>query len=332
MKLFRKGCSMGSGSATEGEEGDDLISRTRAGAEDGYVISPAFERTVILHLARNSMSNLPVSAPLMLGIQGPPGEGKTFQCEKILSRLGVESFLISGGQLESFEAGRPAELIRSTYLRAGLTLGNGRQLVAMVLNDIDTSIGDWGELVQYTVNRQAVVGELMHLADYPTVINGKKTRRVPIIFTGNDFTKLYGPLIRLGRMKIFTWMPSFDEKLPVVANMMPHLKLSEVRELMERLCENAGEIRPGTDLPISFYSGLVGEIYDKIVWDAIEVEGFAGFFERVSSGEEPVLDESVPLEEMVALGVGLVRESLARNYLNQGSLSLSLSREGQTDG
>lgn len=65
---------------------------------------------------------------------------------------------------------------------------------------------------QMTVNNQIVVGTLMNLADNPTRVSvGQEwreadiTNRVPLIVTGNDFSTLYAPLIREGRMEKFYW-------------------------------------------------------------------------------------------------------------------------------
>ena len=65
---------------------------------------------------------------------------------------------------------------------------------------------------QMTVNNQIVAGTLMNLSDNPTRVSiGQKwresdvTNRVPIIVTGNDFSTLYAPLIRDGRMEKFYW-------------------------------------------------------------------------------------------------------------------------------
>lgn len=65
---------------------------------------------------------------------------------------------------------------------------------------------------QMTVNNQIVVGTLMNLADNPTRVSvGQEWReadivnRVPLIVTGNDFSTLYAPLIREGRMEKFYW-------------------------------------------------------------------------------------------------------------------------------
>jgi hypothetical protein len=39
--------------------------------------------------------------------------------------------------------------------------------------------------------------------------------RVPIIATGNDFSTLYAPLIRDGRMDKFYWAPTFEDRVGV---------------------------------------------------------------------------------------------------------------------
>lgn len=65
---------------------------------------------------------------------------------------------------------------------------------------------------QMTVNNQIVVGTLMNLADNPTRVSVGQdwresdiTNRIPIIVTGNDFSTIYAPLIRDGRMEKFYW-------------------------------------------------------------------------------------------------------------------------------
>ena len=60
---------------------------------------------------------------------------------------------------------------------------------------------------QVTVNNQIVVSTLMNMCDDPTRVSiGEVWReeamniRVPVFVTGNDFSTLYAPLIRDGRM------------------------------------------------------------------------------------------------------------------------------------
>ena len=56
--------------------------------------------------------------PLILGIWGPKGMGKTFQTELAFKKLGVEAVVMSAGELEHEWAGTPARLIRERYRRA----------------------------------------------------------------------------------------------------------------------------------------------------------------------------------------------------------------------
>ncbi|MDP9353373.1 MAG: AAA family ATPase [Chloroflexota bacterium] len=179
------------------------------------------------------MVSPPPGTPLILGIHGPPGEGKTFQSEQVLADLGVTVYPISGGELENVDAGQPSKLLRNSYLEAGRTVDQGRPAV-LVLNDIDAAIGDWGNLVQYTVNRQNIIGELLHLCDFPTEVEHQTTWRIPILVTGNDLSKLYGPLRRHGRMATFYWEPTRDEREEVLLRLLPGLQREHVQTLMER--------------------------------------------------------------------------------------------------
>jgi hypothetical protein len=106
--------------------------------------------------------------------------------------MGVKRFLISGGQLDNNISGQAAHFVRNTYIRASESIRSGEcSLAVMLVNDVDTGLGSWGDSASYTINQMNVFGELMHLVDYPTLGEGKETLRVPIIITGNDFTKLY---------------------------------------------------------------------------------------------------------------------------------------------
>merc|ERR1712087_820095 len=75
-------------------------------------------------------------------------------------------------------------------------------------------MGRMGGTTQYTVNNQMVNATLMNIADNPTNVqlpgtyNNEEIPRVPIICTGNDFSTLYAPLIRDGRMEKFYWNPT----------------------------------------------------------------------------------------------------------------------------
>ncbi|KAF0932746.1 hypothetical protein E2562_012087 [Oryza meyeriana var. granulata] len=106
---------------------------------------------------------------------------------------------MSAGELESSSAGEQAKLIRQRYREAAETVRKGK-MCALFINDLDAGA------TQYTVNNQMVNATLMNIADSPTNVKlpGQYSRqdnpRVPVVVTGNDFSTLYAPLIRDGRM------------------------------------------------------------------------------------------------------------------------------------
>ncbi|MFC9688279.1 AAA family ATPase [Kribbella sp. NPDC056951] len=214
------------------------------------IIDPGFTEVVRNHLIGN-LAVRNTESPLILAIFGPPGEGKTFQTEAICADLGVRTFVISPGELESENAGHPGQIIRQQYLAAGNN--QARSPGVLVINDVDTVLGDWGQLVQYTVNRQIVYGQLMALCDFPLEVAGMATRRVPIVLTGNDPSIIYPPLLRPGRARVFRWEPSVHQRLPVVASILPWLREPEAFGLLEEFPHQS----------ISFWSDVRAALWEQ---------------------------------------------------------------------
>ena len=226
-------------------------------------IPERFEREIVLHAIRVLKTNLK-QAPIMLAIDGPPGEGKTYQCETVLRRLGCEVFSLSANQFESENAGEPAKLVRKTYDSAVEYVQKSHDnFAALLIDDADVAFGNWGDLVQYTVNTQGVIGELMNIANTPV---REEITRIPIFLTGNDLKKLYAPLRRTGRMNFFYWEPNPKEKATMLFYLFDFLGINECEELVSYVnsqCYNKN-IPPA---PISFYSALSSHVYDNELWD-----------------------------------------------------------------
>ncbi|MCZ0898705.1 AAA family ATPase, partial [Microcoleus sp. HI-ES] len=219
-----------------------------------YYISPNFLDKVAVHVTKNFL-NLPgVRVPLILGIHGRKGEGKTFQTELVFRRMGFEPVMISGGELESPDAGDPARLIRLRYREAAEQIRVRGEMCAIFINDLDAGAGRFDSTTQYTVNTQMVNATLMNIADNPTNVqlpgsyDSTPLHRVPIIVTGNDFSTLYAPLIRDGRMEKFYWEPSRDDKIGIVGGIFESDKLSktDIVALVDNFADQA----------IDFFSAL----------------------------------------------------------------------------
>lgn len=102
---------------------------------DGYYISPAFLDKLTLHLAKNFMTLPKIKVPLILGIWGGKGQGKTFQCDLVYKKLGVSAIVMSAGELESGNAGEPAKLVRQRYREASDIVKKGK-MASLFINDL----------------------------------------------------------------------------------------------------------------------------------------------------------------------------------------------------
>ncbi|KAJ6987137.1 ribulose bisphosphate carboxylase/oxygenase activase [Populus alba x Populus x berolinensis] len=188
---------------------------------DGYYIAPAFMDKIVVHISKNFMSLPNIKVPLILGIWGGKGQGKSFQCELVFAKMGISPIMMSAGELESGNAGEPAKLIRQRYREAADIIKKKGKMCCLFINDLDAGAGRLGGTTQYTVNNQMVNATLMNIADNPTNVqlpgmyNKEDNPRVPIIVTGNDFSTLYAPLIRDGRMEKFYWAPTREDRIGV---------------------------------------------------------------------------------------------------------------------
>ena len=54
-----------------------------------YYISPRFVDKLAVHITKNFLTLPRVRVPLILGIHGRKGEGKTFQCQLVLSLIHI---------------------------------------------------------------------------------------------------------------------------------------------------------------------------------------------------------------------------------------------------
>ena len=273
-----------------------------------YYIAPRFLDKLAVHITKNFLDLPGVRMPLILGIHGRKGEGKTFQCELVYERMGVEVVHISGGELESPDAGDPARLIRLRYREAAELVRVRGVMVVLMINDLDAGAGRFDAMTQYTVNTQLVNNTLMNIADNPTNVqlpgsyDESPIRRVPIIVTGNDFSTLYEPLIREGRMEKFYWEPDRDDRVGIVSGIFAPDNLSQ------RDIETLVDTFPGQ--AIDFYGALRSQIYDEQIRHFVHEVGLENVSRRVVNSTNPPTfrkpDFSLP--HLIEVGHRIVRE------------------------
>merc|ERR1711885_1941 len=291
-------------------------------------ISPSFLDKTAVHVAKNFMDLPKIKVPLILGVWGGKGQGKTFQSNLIFAKLGISPIVMSAGELESGNAGEPAKLVRQRYREASDIVKKGK-LSTLFINDLDAGAGRMGGGTQYTVNNQMVNATLMNIADNPTNVqlpgtyNNEEIPRVPIICTGNDFSTLYAPLIRDGRMEKFYWNPTREDRIGICTGIFKDYDIGEVA--IERLVDSFA------NQSIDFFGALRARIYDDLVRGFIADTGLEGLSARlVNSREGPpkFAPPQMDIESLMKYGNLLVEEQenvkrvqLADAYLDGAELA-----------
>lgn len=293
----------------------------------GYYIAPAFMDKLVVHITKNFMTLPNIKVPLILGIWGGKGQGKSFQCELVFAKMGINPIMMSAGELESGNAGEPAKLIRQRYREAADIIKKGK-MCCLFINDLDAGAGRMGGTTQYTVNNQMVNATLMNIADNPTSVqlpgmyNKEENPRVPIIVTGNDFSTLYAPLIRDGRMEKFYWAPTRDDRIGVCKGIFrtDNVADEDVVKLVDAF--------PGQS--IDFFGALRARVYDDEVRKWISGVGVETIGKKLVNSKEgpPTFDQpKMTLEKLLEYGNMLVQEQenvkrvqLADKYLSEAAL------------
>jgi len=302
--------------------------RSFSNIEDGFYISPEFIDKMTVHIAKNFMELPKIRIPLILGIWGGKGQGKTFQTELGYKKLGISPVVMSAGELESGNAGEPAKLVRQRYREASDVIKKGK-MCSLFINDLDAGAGRLNDSTQYTVNNQMVNATLMNIADSPTNVqlpgmyNTDSIPRVPIICTGNDFSTLYAPLIRDGRMEKFYWNPSREDRIGVCMGIFQpdNIAHEDVEALVDAF--------PGQS--IDFFGALRARIYDDKVREFIIEHGIENLGKQLVNRRHGKVQMEKPLisiSTLMSYGNSLVQEQenvkrvqLADSYLKGSELA-----------
>merc|ERR1711985_59050 len=296
--------------------------------EEGFYISKPFLDKLTVHVAKNFMELPKIKVPLILGVWGGKGQGKTFQTHLAFQKLGVNPIVMSAGELESGNAGEPAKLVRQRYREASDIIKKGK-MCSLFINDLDAGAGRMGGSTQYTVNNQMVNATLMNIADNPTNVqlpgmyNAESIPRVPIITTGNDFSTLYAPLIRDGRMEKFYWNPTREDRIGVCMGIFQPDNIA--REDVEKLVDAF----PGQS--IDFFGALRARIYDDKVREFVIAHGFENLGKQLVNrrdGKVQMEKPSITVNTLMSYGTALVQEQenvkrvqLADSYLKGAELA-----------
>merc|ERR1719377_25173 len=275
---------------------------------ENFYISPSYMDKVVVHIAKNFMQLPKIKIPLILGVWGGKGQGKTFQTELAFQKLGISPVVMSAGELESGNAGEPAKLVRQRYREASDIVKKGK-MCSLFINDLDAGAGRLNDSTQYTVNNQMVNATLMNIADNPTNVqlpgmyNMESIPRVPIVCTGNDFSTLYAPLIRDGRMEKFYWNPSREDRIGVCMGIFREDNVGDA--CIERIVDEF----PGQS--IDFFGALRARIYDDKVREFVIAHGIENLGKQLVNrrdGKVQIEKPFINVKSLISYGNALVQE------------------------
>ncbi len=288
-----------------------------------------------IHITKNFIDFPGVRVPLILGVHGKKGEGKSFQCELVFQKMGIEPVRMSAGELESPDAGDPVRLIRMRYREASELVKVRGKMSVLLINDLDAGAGRVDPNTQYTVNTQLVNGTLMNIADNPTDVQlpgsyeTEPIQRIPIIVTGNDFSTLYAPLIRDGRMEKFYWEPDRSDRVGIVSGIFESDGLSKthVEQLVDHFSAQS----------IDFFGALRSRLYDDQVRQFIEKVGLGKISTHLintTHTQLPLKKINMTLSVLIEQGEVMAQETqkinhaqLAKAYTkSSGSISVGRNR------
>ena len=302
---------------------------TKISNDDKKIFIPQkFNDEILLHIFKNIYANIDrdFKTPLILSISGAPGMGKTYQTKEVLRRNEIKVFEMNGSDFENEYAGIPIQKLIELYSDASDSIFyKENKYCAIVIDDIDAALGQWGNLVQYTMNRQLLIKTLIDLADNPYKINKNdneirieyETSRIPIIITMNDETKMYSPLMRNGRTKRFQWVPGEGDVCNTVNSIFDNtFKVEELNNIIFQLntyasTKDANRYKYG--LPISLFSDIKSCLYDEEILKIINKYGLSkkasSFFGRYKVRKT----KNLSVETIYEIGQTLIDKNY--NYL-----------------
>ena len=208
-------------------------------ANNTYV-PDSFATPVLRHIILNNIiektSNF--SPALLLGIQGGYGMGKTFMVKELCKQYNIDLVQLSSSDFSGSVEAASRDRFRKTYEDACIQRAKSNRYIVILIDDFHLSIATEDD-VGKTVNSSLLASAIMNICDNPWLSN----YRVPIILTGNNFGKVYGAVVRVGRMDLLSWVPEKEEKFEIVSRIFnarfEGMNSSEIQKLLAIYPDNS---------------------------------------------------------------------------------------------
>ncbi len=189
--------------------------------------------------------------PLMLGILGAPGTGKTENVERTCRKNKWAFEWIAGSDLTGVERGAPMEHFKKALQRCVMKQReNSAEAAVLLIDDLDLTILSTKENRLYTEHTQLLTSAFMSYCDKP-LLYLQAAFPIPIVITMNSREGFHGALVREGRMRMWQWEPTPDENIA-----MAREKLAALNTEVAHCVVNSFK-----DQPIAFFGHLESELF-----------------------------------------------------------------------
>lgn len=226
-------------------------------AYDNVFIPQRFSQRVTDHVILNYLEdNHFFQPPLYLAIEGTPGQGKTMQVIAACNKKKIAVKYISASELSGKKEAESREVLEQIYSEA-LTLFYSGVYVCILIDDFHMGIAITDEKINKTINSNLLIGYMMNLAQ------SSFKQKIPIILTGNDFSKVYPALIRDGRADMFFWEPTHDEKFEIIKSIYNPILQNEDLDNLQKFYTKYKSHN------IAFFAQLINDIRRRLLSEEI---------------------------------------------------------------
>ncbi|MCL2079456.1 MAG: AAA family ATPase [Oscillospiraceae bacterium] len=228
----------------------------------GSVIPEQFETAVLKHIiCNNTAISVPNhNYPLLLGIQGPYGYGKTYMVKEICKNYNIFLTSLSSSQLSGEMEGDSKKKLQREYEAICIEVAKRKHCGLLLIDDFHLTIAT-EDTIGKTVNSNLLASYLMSLSDNPNIAG----IRVPIILTGNNYKRVYPAIVRDGRMDIFTWNPTIDDIAPIVHHIFNSKFVGIENEIISTM------IQQYSDMNIAFFEQISQDLMNSNIIQTINM-------------------------------------------------------------
>lgn len=189
------------------------------------------------------------SAARMLGLQGPPGGGKSEGCMMAALNAGFHVLPLSGGDLAGEVEGASVKALHEILAECVAWSALHKARIVIALDDFDLSTANISEDTAHTVNTQLLIREVMGLADERHRYRNADGCNIGFMITVNDASGMRESLTRAGRVDWYDHVPSAEDKANIAHAILAPQTTAE-RDLVHAL------VRKNAKQSVAFWKAL----------------------------------------------------------------------------